>query len=1168
MRLPLPLSACLLALAFGTGALLPAADAKPKFESPVVRQGLVDIDVDVTGAKQLVLVVGDGGDGFAADWADWVDPVLVGPAGETKLTDLKWTSARTGWGTAQLHKNVSGGEMKVAGKAVDGIGVHAISVVVYDISGKGYTRFKSKAGPDNGGTDQNGGGTTSVQFYVFTETPPAKLFAGGAGGGGGKNGLPPEDSVEAMTMAEGLSATLWASEPMFCNPTDIDVDAAGRVWVDEGLNYRQWHNNRPAGDRIVVMEDSSGKGKADKIRVFYQGTDVNAALGMCVLGDKIIVSDSPNVFIFTDNGEGKPPTKELFFTGIEGVQHDHGMHTFVFGPDGKLYFNFGNAGVRIKDKNGKPIIDIDGNEVNNSGHPYRQGMVFRCNLDGSEFEVLGHNFRNNYEVNVDSFGTLWQSDNDDDGNRGTRINYVMEHGNFGYTDELTGAGWGDGPGLSQYANAPQGSEAAHLDRVARHWHLYDPGVVPNLLNTGAGSPTGILVYEGELLPPAFRNMLIHCEPGSNVVRSYQLANDGAGYKAETLNIMKSRDSWFRPSDVCVAPDGALIVADWFDPGVGGHQMGDNNPDTAGGRLFRIAPTGAQTQAPKLDLASGAGAVRALCSPNLATRYLAWTKLHELGAAAEPELIKLWHDTNPRLRARALWLLTKLADKGPGYVKEALKDVDPDLRITALRAARQIKLDVIPLVSALVKDASPQVRRECAITLRHNQAPEMPELWAALAVQHDGVDRWAIEALGIGADKRWDECFKAWQAKAGDGWNTPTGRDIVWRARASGVAALLSKIILDPATPPLDRQRFFRAFDFQPAAERDAALVALLGADGAQGDAIRLEAAKRIKNADSPQIKAALAKVLDGTKGTPAFVALAERFKIKDRDDDLLAYAIAHPAETSGVQALRLVMANGGTEAVAKGLSGKDAAAVAALLGNANDQRALPLLQPLVADAGRELALRQEAVRALGKLEAGAHFLLDLSNGGKLPSELKPLVTSVLLNAPWEAIRSEVAKKEPAPEASDGVLPSFAQLAKKSGDVGHGEKIFSGICVTCHQVNGKGIDFGPNLSEIGTKLGKDALYESVVVPDAGIEFNYETTLLTFKDGNSAIGIVISDTEQEVALKAVGAIVTKYKKSDIASRTKQKNSLMPTGLQRAMSQQDLVDLIEYLAALKKK
>ncbi|MFM9196891.1 MAG: dehydrogenase, partial [Planctomycetia bacterium] len=113
--------------------------------------------------------------------------------------------------------------------------------------------------------------------------------------------------------------------------------------------------------------------------------------------------------------------------------------------------------------------------------PYRQGMVFRCKPDGSDFEVLGHNFRNNYEVAVDSFGTLWQSDNDDDGNKGVRINWVMEYGNYGYVDELTGAGW-RAPRTNLEAEVPQ-----------QHWHLNDPGVVPNLLMTGGGSPCGLCV---------------------------------------------------------------------------------------------------------------------------------------------------------------------------------------------------------------------------------------------------------------------------------------------------------------------------------------------------------------------------------------------------------------------------------------------------------------------------------------------------------------------------------------------------------------------------------------------------------------------------------------------------------------------------------------------------
>ncbi|MEO1991792.1 MAG: dehydrogenase, partial [Pirellulales bacterium] len=188
---------------------------------------------------------------------------------------------------------------------------------------------------------------------------------------------------------------------------------------------------------------------------------------------------------------------------------------FVVGPDGRWYFNFGNTGQAVHDREGKPVTDRFGNTVIDNSQPYRQGMVFRCQPDGSDFEVLGHNFRNNYEVAVDSFGTLWQSDNDDDGNRGVRINWVMDYGNYGYKDEVTGASW-QTPRTNMELHSPE-----------RHWHLNDPGVVPNLLQTGNGSPTGICVYEGALLPERFYGSLIHCDAGPNVVRAYHVKADGA-----------------------------------------------------------------------------------------------------------------------------------------------------------------------------------------------------------------------------------------------------------------------------------------------------------------------------------------------------------------------------------------------------------------------------------------------------------------------------------------------------------------------------------------------------------------------------------------------------------------------------------------------------------------
>ena len=140
---------------------------------------------------------------------------------------------------------------------------------------------------------------------------------------------------------------------------------------------------------------------------------------------------------------------------------------------------------------------------------------------------------------------------------------------------------------------------------------------------------------------------------------------------------------------------------------------------------------------------------------------------------------------------------------------------------------------------------------------------------------------------------------------------------------------------------------------------------------------------------------------------------------------------------------------------------------------------------------------------------------------------------------------------------------------RKGDAVAGERVFNSPtvgCANCHRINGQGTDFGPDLSEIGTKLGKDALYESILDPSAGISFGYEAWQLELKDGENAYGLLVSETEAELALKTIGGIVTHYKKSEILKREKQKLSIMPSGLQQGMSRQELVDLVEYLTTLK--
>ncbi len=975
-------------------------------------------------------------------------------------------------------------------------------------------------------------------------------------------------SLKEFTVASGLEVTLFASEPLLRNPTDMDIDERGRVWVTEGVNYRSsfqsWGILEPAGDRIVILEDTNGDGHASKATTFYQGPEINAALGICVLGNKAIVSSSPNVFIFTDtNDDGVADTKELLFTGIGGVDHDHGVHAFTFGPDGKLYFCFGNEGHQIKDKNGNPIIDIDGNVVNNSGKPYRMGMVFRCDPDGSRFEVLAHNFRNNYEAAVDSFGTLWQSDNDDDGNRSVRINYVMEHGNFGYSDEITGAGW------------PDKRSNIERDIPRRHWHQNDPGSIPNLLLTGAGAPTGIAIYEGSALPEIFHNQMIHADAGERVVRSYPVRPQGAGYTAKTVDILSTTNSWFRPSDVCIGPDGALYVADWNDAVVGGHNMMDRVLATMTGRIYRVAPPGFKSVIPKLDLKTADGCAQALQSPNLDTRYLAWTSLAVMGAEAEPALRKIWRDSkDPRMRSRAFYLLARLPDKKESSVEEALRDADSDIRIAGLRAAREGGMDIIPLVRKLVSDPSAQVRRECAIALRHNSSPEAPALWTAIASRYDGEDRWYLEALGIGADQQEEKYFTAWLAAVGQNWNTPAGRDIVWRSRAPSSAVLLAEIIESSDASEHEIARYFRAFDFFDGPEKKSTLLALL--KNPRSTEVMLEAVHRLKRADFeryPEIKASVVAALDSVRGTEDFVYLVREFDLKGQNAPLLDMAGKHPGEDLGVEAMRLVLADGGLGAMRDACNTPNAMALGVIeaAGNTHDRNAALALLLMVTETNRSPAIRKQAVRALAQTQTGAGDLLQLARDGKLPGDLKFIAAEVLNQASWQDVKTEAARLLPLPRAHDTKpLPSLAELLKRRANIAHGAEIFarpSSLCITCHRVNNMGADVGPGLSEIGDKLGREAIYEAILDPSASIAFGYDAWDITQKSGDEIVGLIVSETEDELTVKDIKAISTRIKKRDIATRVKLRTSLMPADLQQTMSTEDLVDLVGYLSSLRK-
>ena len=248
--------------------------------------------------------------------------------------------------------------------------------------------------------------------------PPQGAPQGGPGGPGGPRGRARPQPVQTVTVThvplelfnvpDGLEVTLWAETPMLRNPTNMDIDRDGRIWVAEGVRYRSHHARQPEGDRIVVLEDTDKDGKADKTWTFVQEVDLVAPLGIAVIDNKIVVSQPPDLIVYTDvdrNLKFDPAVdkREVLLTGFQGKNHDHSLHSVTVGPDGKWMFNQGNTGGMFTDKSGKTFRSFgayrDGpvgpfknphnqNELagkpSDDGHTYVGGFTVRMNPDGTQ----------------------------------------------------------------------------------------------------------------------------------------------------------------------------------------------------------------------------------------------------------------------------------------------------------------------------------------------------------------------------------------------------------------------------------------------------------------------------------------------------------------------------------------------------------------------------------------------------------------------------------------------------------------------------------------------------------------------------------------------------------------------------------------------------------------
>ena len=600
-------------------------------------------------------------------------------------------------------------------------------------------------------------------------------------------GLPPRKvAVNQFSLPKGLEVTVWATTPQLFNPTNIDIDEKGRIWACEGVRYRRHANRQPEGDRVVVLEDTNGDGKADSSHTFVQEEALIAPLGIGVFDNKVFVSQPPELIVYTDVNRNlvfEPETdkREVILTGFNARNHDHSLHSVTMGPDGKFYFNVGNCGAIFKDKGerefvigspyrgggGQWLVDTRkrAGEKSTDGHVWSAGATFRMNEDGSEVEVVGHGYRNSYEQTLTSFGDMFQNDNDDP--PACRVSYILEYGCAGY--------------FSRDAKRFYKSEKRSRQKHWRsHWRQDDPGTMDAGDVYGGGSPTGVAFYENGALGDDFVGTLLACEPGRNVVFRYQPRPKKGTFTLErkgfvTTNVTedylgsdfvggtrgkKQKDFedhlLFRPSDIAIGPDGALYISDWYDARVGGHADLD---DSCSGTIYRIAPQGFQPQIPSFDASTIKGALEALRSPAVNVRYLGFRTLKVKGEGALDALERfIAEEKNPFISIRAVWLLPHLGEKGQAACEALLKSPQPQIRTAALRALRRVKSDILPYAQLLATDPDPGVRRDVALALRDAPAAKTQEIFMELAKVVDVEDKNSLEAIGLGAALQEDEIW--------------------------------------------------------------------------------------------------------------------------------------------------------------------------------------------------------------------------------------------------------------------------------------------------------------------------------------------------------------------------------------------------------------------------
>lgn len=953
--------------------------------------------------------------------------------------------------------------------------------------------------------------------------------------------LPPEAAARSLVVPAGMKSTLFASEPMISQPMAMTTDAKGRVWVVENFSYPKWITDGSKGsDRVVILEDTDGDGKADKRTVFADGlTNVS---GIALGAGGVWLAATPNLVVIPDaNGDDRPdgPAK-VVLDGWDLKAKHNVVSSLRFGPDGWLW---GCNGILGNASVGAPGAPADKRVNFNCG-------VWRYDPRTARFDVVAHGTTNPWGLDFDATGEAFIS------------NCVIAHLWHAAPGARFERMFGNDPNPYAYQLMP--TIADHLHWGGGHWTSSRGGQGVHSVAGGGHAHAGLAIVRHPAFPEGVNGCALMANIHGMRVNSDLLERNGSTYKAvHRPDPIQSGDPWFRGLVVAQGPDASIFVTDWSDTG---ECHNYEKTDGVTGRIYRVVPNKDLPRQEKPASLSSAGLVSLLASGDgwleeqarmtLRTRFdrgdLGPDRRNVLGAIEKAATAQ---GSDGRVRLTALWALAGMGGVPATVLDATVQDSDENVRAWSARLGLAGRADAW---IAKVRQGEPSARVRLALISAADQLP---------AAQRLDLLEPLARHMGDIAD--------------------PMIPLLLWyriEPLVSASASARERLLAQPCLPPLAR---FIARRVAGTTEGDTWLVRAMG--GSAG-------------VHPSQLGFLLAGWGDGMAGRPNVAApegWEKAFSVLDKRPEaetrLAAMRLAQVFATPDVSGALRALADDSSNSMQVRAGALDAWAARPrgdlqfLLGYlGNDDLAEPALRAI--GTGADLSLAQGLVAGMPKAaprarqgilgllvgrKAWARVLVDALESKaidhrELPAhlarqiaELKDPALTERLEKSWGSIQPISGDRKQMLERWRGAL-SPEVIAK--GDSVRGKALFARSCGVCHKMFGEGGNLGPDLT--GGQRGEIRYWlENIVDPSAVVGREHQRTIVETKDGRVLVGVVKQETATHLVLGSAEGETT-VPLTRIEARTSTKQSIMPDGLLEGLKPGEPADLLAYVMSQIKK